>query len=239
MRSILRSAVVVFAIAAAVLVVNSLMFGTATQRVKADTPQTRQISVSGVALLDVAPDIAYIQVGVDIHDKKLSAALTEANTKMSAIIDALKKAGIPEADIQTVQFNVYRQDDNQFTTYEVINLVRVTVRKIDNVGDTLDTAFAAGANNTTGIQFGLSNAQKSETEARKAAFENANSRAAEIAGLMGVSVGQIISISDSSFINADNTADISRAIGQGTSSSVVNAGKIQISVTLSVSYEVK
>jgi uncharacterized protein YggE len=78
---------------------------------------------------------------------------------MEAVIAALGDLGIPPEDIQTTQFNVWRdqpvdpQPDATEDSYVVTNIVRIRVSQIVNQRD--QTALDAGANRVFGLTFGL------------------------------------------------------------------------------------
>ena len=61
--------------------------------------------------------------------------------------------------------------------YRVSNQVRLIVRDVKKLGDVLDQAIAAGANQINRISFDLANAETIKDEARKQAMANARRRA--------------------------------------------------------------
>ena len=66
--------------------------------------------------------------------------------------------------------------------YRVSNMVQVTIRDMTKVGDVIDTAVKAGANNVWGISFSLENTDDLEDQAREAAVKDARARAESLAG---------------------------------------------------------
>ena len=70
----------------------------------------RTLGVSGSGQANLAPDIAYIYVGV--HTEKVTAAegVAENTTQTQTVIKAIKDFGINEKDIRTTNFSIYPQD---------------------------------------------------------------------------------------------------------------------------------
>ena len=164
--------------------------------------QPRTLSVSGNGQAYLAPDIAYIYVGV--HTEKFTAAdaVAENTTQTQKVIDAIKDFGIDEKDIRTTNFSIYPQDkyDPQTgtptgeKTYMVDNTVYVTVRKLDQLGDLLDTVVTAGANTVNSVQFDVANKAEALKQARADAVKDAKAQAEELAAAAGLSLGDIQSI---------------------------------------------
>ncbi|MCB0190063.1 MAG: SIMPL domain-containing protein, partial [Caldilineaceae bacterium] len=124
--------------------------------------------------------------------------------------------------------------------YHVTNQVQVTIRDIDQVGDIIDAAIEAGANSTYGVEFRVDDQDAARSEARAAAIDNANAKAAELAGLTNVTVGQVLSVSEiignSGFYGAANT---SAAFGLGGGGTPIAAGELQLSVQVQVTYAIE
>ena len=171
----------------------------AAQSVQA--PQ-RTLNVNGTGKAYLVPDIAYINIGVHTESKDASEAVATNASQTQKVIDSLKAAGVDEKDIQTTNFSIYPQqkfDDKGQPTGEIIymvdNTVAVTVRDVAKIGELLDAAVKAGANNIYGIQFDVADKSAALTQARTAAVEDAQTIAKELADAAGVTLGQIMTIS--------------------------------------------
>jgi uncharacterized protein len=244
MKNLPKNLPVLF-LAVAILLVGGNFKLTTTHAEGDDQPT--QITVTGSAYIAVKPDVAYIQLGVDIPKEILSEALSEAAEKTIAIVAALKQAGIAEEDIQTTAFSVRREEyypdssSERRVRYHVINMLNVTVRKIDTVNQVYTIAFDAGANTTENIYFGLVDARPLTAKVRQTAFENAQTHAAELAKMMGGKLGKIISMSE---YNSDPSPVNSLAAGFGfaggaaDAAASISAGAIQVRVEISITYRV-
>jgi uncharacterized protein YggE len=81
-------------------------------------------------------------------------------------------------------------------SYVVSNMVEVTIRDIDRLGQVLGSVTAAGANNIWGISFDIEDKRPLIDQARAQAIERAKADAARLAELSGVKLGPIVEVSD-------------------------------------------
>jgi uncharacterized protein YggE len=75
-------------------------------------------------------------------------------------------------------------------------MLEVTVRDVEKAGEVLDGVVAAGANQVYGVSLTVSDDQKWLSAAREKAMADARSRAEELAGLAGVELGDVLSVSE-------------------------------------------
>jgi uncharacterized protein YggE len=180
------------------------------------TNPLRTITVVGRGEVKAKPDIATVNLGVEVTAPTVSEAMTEANARMETILAAMKALGIADKDIQTSNFSINferreptapaaseptagaKTGSTQVPSgfYRVNNMIQVTIRDLDKVGDVLDAAVEAGANNVWGVSFGLDNTEALEAQAREKAVADARSRAESLAKLNGVAMGDVISVSE-------------------------------------------
>jgi uncharacterized protein YggE len=170
----------------------------------ATTTPEHTISVGGVGTVQIPPDVADVSVGVDVTRSTVKEARPVAATQMTAVIAALKKAGVADRDIQTSGLSinaVYDYNNNskpRITGYQVSNTVTATVRNLDTVSDVVDGAIAAGANQLNGLTFRVDDPKAAEAQARDAAVKDARAKADALARAAGVSITGVQSIVESS-----------------------------------------
>ena len=211
------------------------------------TPQ-RTLSVTGTGTINMVPDIAYINIGVHTEKPTAADAVAENNTQTQQVVDALKGAGVDVKDIQTTNFSIYSntQFDPQTnqkvgTTYVVDNTVNVTVRKLDKLGDMLDTTVKAGANSVNSIQFDVADKSQALKQARDLAVKDAQTQAQELSTTAGITLGSVQTIS---FIN-NVPGPVMEAFGKGGGGGVaaasvpISSGQMTLTVTINMSYEIK
>lgn len=193
--------VIVVAVAAAF---GLLLGATSLAHASSAAPGTSQqtgISVCGQGKATVRPDQARIQVGITASASTADAARTQASQAMTAVLAALKSAGVASADIQTNYFAIepeysYDQSGSHQIGYTVTNSVTVTIHNVNGVGQIVDAAAAAGGNNAiiSGIDFSTTDPNAGLIQAQQNALANAHAQAVQIASAAGVSLGAPLAI---------------------------------------------
>ena len=163
------------------------------------------ISVTGVGRVSVEPDVAILNLGVEVQAATVSRASSAAAEAMDDVRASLACNGVEDKDIQTRFFNIFPQFDFESRTPEIIgytvsNQLEVKVRDIDSVSDVFDDAIAAGGDaiRVNGVRFSIDEPEQFFPEARRLAVEDARDRGEQLADLAGVSLGDALSISESS-----------------------------------------
>lgn len=162
------------------------------------------ISVSGTGEVRAMPDIAYVTLGVRTRADTANLATTRNATAMNRVIQAIRRAGIAEADIETVQYTVqpvfeYPQNaPPRITGYEATNLVKVTVRDLKQVGPIIDAAIAAEANVVQDVSFSLKDEAAARSSALTMAVQDGRAKASVMASALGVRLGPLISATEGS-----------------------------------------
>jgi uncharacterized protein YggE len=211
------------------------------------TAQPRTLSVSGTGQAFLAPDIAYIYVGVHTEDPTAADAVTQNNAQTQKVIKALTDFGIDPKDVRTTNFSIWPMDKvdpqtgmpNGEKTYAVDNTVYVTVRDLETLGDMLDTVVQAGANTVNSVQFDVENKDEALKQARVDAMKKAETQAKELAEAAGLSLGEIRSINF-----ADNQYPIFDGKGGGggmvaDAAVPIQPGQLSFTVTVNVIYAIK
>jgi uncharacterized protein YggE len=170
----------------------------------AQTPAPRTLSMNGQGEAKGAPDTVTLSAGVSAQAPTAAAALAANSRHMEAVLAALKKQGVADKNMQTANFSVSPQytsnNDNQpprLTGYQVTNEVRVRLEDVTKLGATLDALVTAGANQMNGINFSIRDSAAMLTEARQKAVADALAKAQIYAKAAGVTLGPILSISES------------------------------------------
>ncbi len=213
-----------------------------------DTSSTPHvITVSGTGDAYGAPDVAYVNLGVDVSDADLSKALDSGNKTMAAIVAALTDVGVDPKDIQTASYNVYpqQQTDPQTgqptgkTTYEVQSSVNVTVRDMSKAGAVMQAGLNAGANTVNGLSFGIADMSALEAQARKIAAADAKDRAQQLADAFGVKLGDVISVSETL---GNTPIPVYRTEAMSAAAPVaapqINGGQLNVNVQVEVTFAI-
>jgi len=210
------------------------------------------INFVGQGKIDYTPDIANINIGVQIDKKeKAEDALKELNQKTTDIFKAIEEVGIAKENIQTQNYSLYPQYDiidgvSKPAGYNANQVVVVRIKNIDKDPDlaskVISVATKAGANQVNGISFEPSNLESLKQEARIKAIEDARQKAVETAGVLGVKLGKLVNwwenyiTPESQYIYADGKGGMG---GGGGEFPTVPSGSREIKIEVSVNYLVK
>jgi uncharacterized protein YggE len=221
--------------------------GAQAQQTDSQAPE-RTITVTGTGQVSGAPDIAHITLGVQTMDPSAQAALQTNSQQMTAVIAAIKAQGVADTDIQTSNFSIYAEQptptkvpssgatQSTEVIYHVSNQVNVTVRDLTKLGDILDQAVGAGANSAFGISFDVKDPTSLEDAARELAVADAKARADNLAKLAGVTLGQVMMVSES----GGGPGPIYRAAALDMAGATpIQAGELQVSLAVQVVYAIQ
>ena len=211
--------------------------------------QTIGISVSGTGRVVVVPDLAILNMGVQVQAATVAEARQMAAQVMDEVMAALEDLGIADKDITTSSYSIYPIYDYRpdkavaISGYSVSNYVAVKIREIDNSGDVIDAVAAAGGNDIRidSISFTVDKPEKYNAEARELAMADAHARAEQLAKLGGIKLGKPSYIAESGGYYAippvyyENSL-ASAAPGYNTS---ISPGETTVTVSVQVTYNIQ
>jgi uncharacterized protein YggE len=207
-----------------------------------DNPPVNTISVSASGKVSQVPDIARVSLGVNITKSTVKAARSAAATRMTDIIAAVKALGVADADIQTVGLDLYPQYANGSSTkivgYTIGNQVQITVRDLDKADEVVDRAMAKGATTMNSISFDIADPAKALNDARVTAIAAAQASAAAMASAGHVTLGKIVSITDTSPTAPIPYAGAFRAMA-ADAATPIQAGSQDVSATVTVVFAIE
>lgn len=222
---------------AGVLLVAAAIAGVAQPRLgRSATPTAGTlITVTGNGTVDATPDRASFNFGVTSRGATAAEALTRNSSEARAIIDALKRAGIDSADIQTTQVSLWPQTSNdgaRITGYQASNSVQVTAG-LGRSGALVDAAVGAGANNVDGPNLDTADKASLYGQALKKAIGDAETKAQALADGAGLTLGSLLKVRE-----GDNTAQPvpMYAAARDAASVPIEAGTQQIQASVTVTF---
>lgn len=215
---------------------------------RAQAPAT--ITVSGDAKVSAKPDIGQLSFGVTTGRMGTAKdALESLNKRMASIVDAVKKAGIPEKDITTESFYMnpaYDWTDGRqvLRGYEATQSLRVKVRNLDTVGDILSVATAAGANQAGNVDFTIDNPDAVRAEARGEAIADAKAKAKVLADQLGLRLGRVLNFSEGGgyyppVMYARDAMATGMGGGADMEKAVLPVGEQDVNMSVSITYELE
>ena len=218
----------------------------------AQEPQLTTSAVEGTLLtvnaegsVEGRPDLATINVGVTTEGQTAAAALAENARRSQALIQALRRAGIAERDIQTANVSVYPQQvygegqAPRITGYQANNTVTAKVRNIDNTGRVIDAAVGAGGNNVNGVSFSYQDPDAQLNAARRDAIANARERAALYADALGLRVHRVVAVSEGGGFRPPIVPMAMERMAAADASTPIAPGEIETQVSVSVTFELR
>ena len=188
--SVLAAALLVFSVAGANL---------------AAAAEPNTIAVSGMAEQEVAPDMAYIDVGINVRADDAETARTQEAQIASQIRRALLVLAITDNDLQNTSYYLYQEykvDRNGVRTadkYVLDSSIKVTVKDLDKLSQVIDNVVEAGATNISNITYALSTQNIIQRQLLATAVENARDKAAVVANAGSRTLGNMLSADINSF----------------------------------------
>ena len=188
--SVLAAALLVFSVAG-------------TNLAAAAEPNT--IAVSGMAEQEVAPDMAYIDVGINVRADDAETARTQEAQSASQIRRALLGLAITDNDLQNTSYYLYQEykvDRSGVRTadkYVLDSSIKVTVKDLDKLSQVIDNVVEAGATNISNITYALSTQNIIQRQLLATAVENARDKAAVVANAGSRTLGNMLSADINSF----------------------------------------
>ncbi|MEZ4553091.1 MAG: SIMPL domain-containing protein [Dehalococcoidia bacterium] len=218
-------------------------------RVSVDQEQQTGISVSGTGRVTVVPDIAVVNLGVEVTRSSVADARSAAADAIEAVQSSLRQNGVDDKDIATAYFSIQpqygpvdpadRSGSPRIVGYTVINQLAVKVRRIDDLSRVVDSAVAAGGDDARvqNVSFTVDQPEQYQSDAREQAVADARQRAEELARLAGVQLGRARAVSETSGVSADARFAVPSAAGAGETS--FSPGETEISLSVSVVYDIE
>lgn len=175
------------------------------------------ITVNGTGDVMATPDVAKLSFSVTEESSTMAAAQKTATEKINTILDQVKKAGIDDKDIKTVNYsanpkyqwitdksscmNGYCPEGRQeITGYTVTHNIDIKVRNTEKIGDITTILTSAKVTDLQGPNFQVDDTDAIKAQARSKAIADAREKAEAMADDLDVKLGRVVSFYD----NADN-----------------------------------
>lgn len=176
-----------------------------TEFAQAATP-TRYISVSSTGTVKVTPDAVRLNASVSAIAKVSKEALTNANIAADKFRKAILANGIDKKNLASTTLTVYpeynytQETGNVLIGYRASQSFEVIIRNAAKAGEIVDAvvASAGDALYINGVTPFVYDNSKATEAARVSAVKNAKAKATSYAKLLGVKIGKIINLQESS-----------------------------------------
>jgi len=212
-------------------------------------PDSHMLSVSADANQEITPDKVEVTLSVVSKGKDPATIQTENDAKLRQIKENLMLLGVPEANIKTVGYSLDRwQEYNKSREayddmgYKLSNSIRVVSYDVSIAGAIVKTSVLNGANDVSGISFGLSDKLRESTyrSLLQIAASQAKDKATTMAKAAGVSLLGLDSMNEGySYVepmaNYNYKSD-SISMGAAASDVSISAGMVKVSASVSATY---
>ncbi len=239
-----------------------LSFGTIKSLWQAPPMVGNVITVDGTGKTTAIPNIATISFTVTGEGANASQAQDEATKKINVAVDLLKDKGVDDKDIKTTSYSVspkysYPQpcysggpcvyDEQRVIGYTVNQTTEVKVRDTGAVGDMLTLLGDAGISQLYGPNFTVEDMDTVMAEARRLAIEEARAKAEVLADDLDVRLVRVVSFYENQggypqpyYYGRDMAVGMGGAVSEAKAPSpTVPLGENEISVSVSISYEIR
>jgi len=196
------------------------------------------IEVVGTGSAWAPANAARVSMTLEVVGDHIGAALRTLDDVSGQVSDALRQAGATDRQITTSGLAVRVSRDHEgrqvpgFTAEHRLSLV---VGDLDEVGGLVQAAVKAAGSwvRLDNVQLSLDDDGSLEAKARSRAFDDAQARAADLARLAGVELGQVVRLSEVVGAGSPRPMELSRA------SMPLEAGEHTVNVALQATFAIK
>jgi uncharacterized protein YggE len=158
----------------------------------------RTIEVSGVGSISSVPDRFSFSLNIEKKGRNASDLNVLITNKTAEIVQTLIEIGVDKKAIQSlqVQYNVKEREQKGFI---LSRTVTITLDNLKHYELAIDAVLKLGVNNINRFNYSDSNTEENYQAALQQALLNAQSRAKNMAKVLDLKLGQVISILEQSY----------------------------------------
>lgn len=224
----------------ALVVLTTLLIGGPASAAAPADQGWESVRVSGTGEVSARPDTLAATFGVETTASTVGSALKSADTAATRMRDALVRAGVARADLQTSDVGITSKldDDNAITGYTVTEGLTAKIRDLPKGGAVISAAIAAGgdAARLNGVSFSIENDTPLLTQARKKAFADARAKAELYAQEARRPLGRVLTISEETPTYVNPFHQNTMAMSDAAAGVPIEPGQQQVSVTVTVEW---
>ena len=208
-------------------------------------PRPPSIEVTAEGHVEVAPDLAVLDFGVSTQAPTAAQAARENSARMDAVLKTVRQLLGADVRISTGSYSLHTNQTQprdgsppKVTGYTARNVVQLKMKALERVGETIDTAIKAGANQVQRIAFTLSDERAPRQEALRIAVSRAREKAQTIAKALGVEARTVYTLVEQ---DVGSPRPLMRAAAMYAESAVqtpVEAGQIEVRARVMLTMEI-
>lgn len=216
-------------------------------------PAPPALTVAANGTVTVAPDTAFVTLGMETAGKSLAETQSQNSAVMQKVMERLRGLKIEKERIQTSSFTVSphykpppkRSSDAppslpEIIGYTVSNTLTVEVRDLDKVASVIEEALSAGANHFHGLQWGLRDEQQARLNALKLAAAKAREKAAILSETLNVKLVRLVNVTEGGHVvrPVPHMARASMAMEATGGEVPISSGELKVEATVTLIYEI-
>lgn len=161
-----------------------------------------QISVTGNGSVIITPDHYQLTMAFEERGAIVSKLNQNIQHQLSAVIEFLKKQGIREEHMQSMQINLqpwieHNREGSQHKGFLISRQLRIIDNRIDRFDEIIDGVLQRGVNRIEAFELRSSGYDLAYKEALVKALQDANDTAERMAKSMGLKIKTLVSIAPS------------------------------------------
>ncbi len=213
------------------------------------------IWVSGEGSVSIEPELAVLDLGVEVIKDTVAGARDDAATAMDAVMKALKANGVEDKDIQTSNFDIRpryewrevvengtRSSRDVLVGYRVSNQLSTKVRDLDDVSAVIDAVITAGGDaiRFRNLRFTVEDTSPYVDKLREDAVNDAKAKAKSFADLSGMTLGRVIYLAES---GAGSQRDVAFPVSavrleSAAFDTAISGGELEVSLSIQVAFAI-
>jgi len=172
-----------------------IIFGILMMTVISGYAQTESsgVQVVGEGTIIATPDEVNLSIRVE-HEGNTAKEVKEAVDKdVRSVFKFLKKSSVADKHVRTEYLNVNKNYQYQTKTYNYVanQAISIKLKDLEKYEEVISGLLATGINRIDGIQFGASNLEELQSQARKKAIQHAKAKAEEYIKELGHQLGTV------------------------------------------------
>ena len=174
-----------------------LRWGAPSAGAQATSDVAQTIVVTGQGESTGTPEISIVTLSVQNEAPTARQAIDQNSAAMAAVVEAMKRIGIPDRGLRTSGLSVnpvrarQQPGDTQpppIVAYQAVNSLTVTSEPATKAGEVIDVGIGAGANVAGGIRFAMKDDAALHREALDMAVKSARNKADAMAAAAGLRI---------------------------------------------------
>ena len=166
-------------------------------------PRPARVEVTGSGSASATPDVVRVSLGIRCDAEGVAAALSAAAETVRKVSAAARAHRLTDRDIASLSASVqprWANDGSAVVGYTAYHQLSLVVRTLADLNELVDAVAAAAGNSLVidGINLDLADRGPLATRAREGAFEDAQAKATQYAGLAGARLGRVLAVVEGS-----------------------------------------